>query len=289
GQPFWATPWFAETDGMPTQIRDGFARVLHGEEVRIDMLLNLPIGDRHFDFVMRPLFDQDGAVSGGVLEAVDITERRQSEEVLPHSQKLEPRGHRTAGAAHHFNNLPPTPRPAPASLRRRDLAEERRRRYIDAISETVERASKLTAQLLAFARRQPLKPEVFNVGAQVDNVVQLIRPLVGGRIEISVRIEASRCFTIADVAQFETALINLAINARDAMNDEGRLTISVMQADRLPSLRGQLARSGEFIAISVADTGTGIAPENLDAIFEPFFTTKEVGKGTGLGLSQAFG
>src|SRR5262249_23718401 len=142
---------------------------------------------------------------------------------------------------------------------------------------------------LAFARRQPLKPEVFDVGAQVDNVVQLIRPLVGGRIEISVAIDAPNCFTIADIAQFETALINLAINARDAMNDEGRLTMSVTQADRLPALRGQPARSGAFIAISVADTGSGIAPQNLDAIFEPFFTTKEVGKGTGLGLSQAFG
>jgi CheY-like chemotaxis protein len=153
----------------------------------------------------------------------------------------------------------------------------------------VERASKLTAQLLAFARRQPLKPEVFDVGAQVDNVVQLIRPLVGGRIEISVAIEAPGCFTIADVAQFETALINLAINARDAMNGEGRLTMSVTQTGGLPALRGQSTRSGDFIAISITDTGTGIAPENLDAIFEPFFTTKEVGKGTGLGLSQAFG
>ena len=84
-------------------------------------------------------------------------------------------------------------------------------------------------------------------------------------------------------------MINLAINARDAMNDEGRLTMSVTQTDGLPPLRGQPARSGEFVAIAVADTGPGIAPENLDKIFEPFFTTKEVGKGTGLGLSQAFG
>src|SRR5262249_6502092 len=155
--------------------------------------------------------------------------------------------------------------------------------------ETVERASKWTAQLLAFARRQPLKPEVFDVGAQVDNVVQLIRPLVGGRIEIAVTIEAPGCFTIADVAQFETALINLAINARDAMNDEGRLTMSVSRADKLPALRGQPARGGSFIATSASNTGSGIAPKNLDAIFEPFFTPKGVGRGTGLGLSQALG
>jgi signal transduction histidine kinase/ActR/RegA family two-component response regulator len=288
GKPFWETPWFSATESMPETVRKAFETVLEGREARLEMMLHLPIGDRYFDFAMRPVFDQHGKVAGAVPEAIDITERRQGEEVLRQAQKMEAVGQLTGGVAHDFNNLLTIIRSATDFLRRRELPEERRRRYVDAISETVERASKLTAQLLAFARRQPLKAVVFDVGAQVDNVVQLIRPLVGGRIEISVRIEAG-CFTIADVAQFETALINLAINARDAMNDEGRLTISVMQADRLPSLRGQPARSGEFIAICVADTGTGIAPENLDAIFEPFFTTKEVGKGTGLGLSQAFG
>jgi PAS domain S-box-containing protein len=289
GKPFWETPWFTATEGMPEAVRKAFETVLEGQEAQLEMLLRLPIGDRYFDFAMRPVFDQLGKVAGAVPEAVDITERRQAEEVLRQSQKMEAVGQLTGGVAHDFNNLLTIIRSATDFLRRRELPEERRRRYVDAISETVERASKLTAQLLAFARRQPLKPEVFDVGVQVDNVVQLIRPLVGGRLEISVAIEAPGCFTIADVAQFETALINLAINARDAMSDEGRLTISVMKADRLPALRGQPGRSGEFIAISVNDTGVGIAPENLDAIFEPFFTTKEVGKGTGLGLSQAFG
>jgi PAS domain S-box-containing protein len=289
GRPFWETPWFTATEGMPEAVRKAFETVLGGQEARQEMLLRLPIGDRYFDFTMRPVFDQHGKIAGAVPEAVDITERRQGEEVLRQSQKMEAVGQLTGGVAHDFNNLLTIIRSATDFLRRRELPEERRRRYVDAISETVERASKLTAQLLAFARRQPLKPEVFDVGAQVDNVVQLIRPLVSGRIEISVAIEVPGCFTIADVAQFETALINLAINARDAMNDEGRLTISVNQADKLPALRGQPARNGEFVAISVTDTGAGIAPENLDAIFEPFFTTKEVGKGTGLGLSQAFG
>jgi CheY-like chemotaxis protein len=202
---------------------------------------------------------------------------------------MEAIGQLTGGVAHDFNNLLTIIRSATDFLRRRELPEERRRRYVDAISETVERASNLTAQLLAFARRQPLKPQVFNVGAQVESVAQLVRPLVGARIEIKVDVQAPDCFTIADIAQFETALINLAINARDAMRDEGRLTISVRKAQGIPSLRAQAARSGDFVAVSVNDTGSGIAPENLDAIFEPFFTTKEVGKGTGLGLSQAFG
>ena len=289
GRPFWDTPWFAATEGMPQQIREAFAKVLHGKEVRLDMLLHLPVGDREFDFVMRPLFDQDSAVSGAVLEAVDITERRQSEEVLRQSQKMEAVGQLTGGVAHDFNNLLTIIRSATDFLRRRDLAEERRRRYVDAISETVERASKLTAQLLAFARRQPLKPEVFDVGTQVENVAQLVGPLVGGSIQIEVDIRDKDCFTLADIAQFETALLNLAINGRDAMNGEGRLAISVRKVTAIPVLRAQPARSGDFIAISVEDTGTGIAAKNISAIFEPFFTTKEVGKGTGLGLSQAFG
>jgi PAS domain S-box-containing protein len=289
GKPFWETPWFTGTVGAPDAIREAFAAVLRGEDVRTEMLLHVPIGDRYFDFAMRPLFDQHGAIRGAVPEAVDITERRQGEEALRQSQKMEAVGQLTGGVAHDFNNLLTIIRSATDFLRRRDLPEERRRRYVDAISDTVERASKLTAQLLAFARRQPLKPQVFNVGPQVENVAQLIRPLVGSRIQIEVDVDDSSTFSIADIAQFETALINLAINARDAMDGEGRLTISVRKVRMIPALRGQGARSGDFIAVSVDDTGAGIAPEHLAAIFEPFFTTKEVGKGTGLGLSQAFG
>jgi len=289
GALFWETPWFSATPGMPEIVHEAFNKVLKGEEVRIDMMLQLPIGERYFDFAMRPLYDRHGAVAGAVPEAVDITERRQGEEALRQSQKMEAVGQLTGGVAHDFNNLLTIIRSATDFLRRRELPEERRRRYIDAISDTVERASKLTTQLLAFARRQPLKPRVFDVGVQVENVAQLVRPLVGPRIQIDVEIGDFDAFTIADVGQFETALINLAINARDAMDGEGRLKIAVRKVGGIPALRAQPARGGDFIAVSVTDTGTGITAANLDAIFEPFFTTKDVGKGTGLGLSQAFG
>ncbi|UQD69521.1 PAS domain S-box protein [Bradyrhizobium japonicum] len=289
GKPFWDTPWFTGTHGMSATVRKAFDTVLKGEAVRLEMRLRLPIGERDFDFGMRPVLDRHGNITGAVPEAVDITERRRGEEALRQSQKMEAIGQLTGGVAHDFNNLLTIIRSATDFLRRRELAEERRRRYVDAISDTVERASKLTAQLLAFARRQPLKPQIFNVGSQVEAVAQLIRPLVGGRIEIAVEVNDGDCFTVADIAQFETALINLAINARDAMDGEGRLTIAVRKVAGIPSLRAQSARGGDYVAISVADTGSGIAPENIDAIFEPFFTTKEVGKGTGLGLSQAFG
>jgi PAS domain S-box-containing protein len=289
GKPFWDTPWFTGTEDMSDAVRGAFETVLKGEAVRMEMRLRLPIGERDFDFGMRPVLDRHGHITGAVPEAVDITERRLGEEALRQSQKMEAIGQLTGGVAHDFNNLLTIIRSATDFLRRRELPEERRRRYVDAISETVERASKLTAQLLAFARRQPLKPQIFNVGSQVEGVAQLVRPLVGGRIEIAVEVHDSACFTVADIAQFETALINLAINARDAMDGEGRLTIAVRKVKGIPSLRAQSARNGDYVAISVSDTGSGIAPEHLDSIFEPFFTTKEVGKGTGLGLSQAFG
>jgi len=289
GTLFWETPWFTATDGTAEAVRDAFDTALKGEEVRLDMKLALPAGERFFDFAIRPLFDRHGAVTGAVPEAVDITERRQGEEALRQSQKMEAVGQLTGGVAHDFNNLLTIIRSATDFLRRRELAEERRRRYVDAISETVERASKLTAQLLAFARRQPLKPQVFEVGAQVDNIAQLVRPLIGNRIQIDVEIGDFNAYTIADVGQFETALMNLAINARDAMDGQGDLKIAVGKVKAIPALRAQAQRSGDFIAVSVSDTGTGISTENLDAIFEPFFTTKAVGKGTGLGLSQAFG
>ena len=289
GKPFWDTPWFSGTEGMRDILHDAFIAVMRGEEVKTEMMLRLPIGERHFDFAMRPLRDQHGAVIGAVPEAVDITERRRGEEALRQSQKMEAVGQLTGGVAHDFNNLLTIIRSATDFLRRRELPEERRRRYIDAISETVERASKLTAQLLAFARRQPLKPQVFNVGAQVESVAQLIRPLVGARIQIEIEIDDPYRFAIADIAQFETALINLAVNGRDAMDHEGRLTIRIRKVDAIPALRAQASRRGDFVAISMQDTGTGIAPDHLAAIFEPFFTTKEIGKGTGLGLSQAFG
>ncbi|RXH42576.1 PAS domain-containing hybrid sensor histidine kinase/response regulator [Bradyrhizobium zhanjiangense] len=289
GKPLWETPWFSATEGMSALVREAFDAVLKGDAVRLEMRLRLPIGERDFDFGMRPVLDRHGNITGAVPEAVDITERRRGEEALRQSQKMEAIGQLTGGVAHDFNNLLTIIRSATDFLRRRELPEERRRRYVDAISETVERASKLTAQLLAFARRQPLKPQIFNVGSQVEGVAQLIRPLVGGRIEIAVEVEDPGCFTVADIAQFESALINLAVNARDAMNGEGGLTIAVRKVFGIPSLRAQSARGGDYVAISVTDTGCGIAPEHLDLIFEPFFTTKEVGKGTGLGLSQAFG
>src|SRR5436190_11645273 len=258
-RPFWETPWFSGTEGMSEAVRNHFADVMRGQDVTAEMRLQLPTGDRYFDFAMRPLRDQHGTIIGAVPEAVDVTERRQGEEALRQSQKMEAIGQLTGGVAHDFNNLLTIIRSATDFLRRRELPEERRRRYIDAISETVDRASKLTGQLLAFARRQPLKPQTFNVGTQVEAITQLIRPLVSGRIQIDVAIDDPDCHAVADIGQFETALMNLAVNSRDAMNGEGRIAIRVARAGGIPALREQPGRAGDFVAISMQDTGSGIA------------------------------
>jgi PAS domain S-box-containing protein len=289
GKPFWDSPWFSATPGARETVLTSFNAVKRGESIRAEMLLHLPTGERYLDFAMRPLFDHQGAVAGVLPEAVDITERRQAEEALRHSQKMEAVGQLTGGVAHDFNNLLTIIRSATDFLRRRELPEDRRRRYVDAISDTVDRASKLTGQLLAFARRQPLMPQVFDVGAQVEGVSQLLRPLVGSRIQISLDRRDPGCFALADVAQFETALINLAVNSRDAMDGEGVIAIRVAREDAIPASGTNEWRSGRFIAVSVTDSGKGVAPNRLAVIFEPFYTTKEVGKGTGLGLSQAVG
>jgi CheY-like chemotaxis protein len=202
---------------------------------------------------------------------------------------MEAVGQLTGGVAHDFNNLLTIIRSATDFLRRRDLPEDRRRRYVDAISDTTDRASRLTGQLLAFARRQPLAPVTFDVAAQVDSVASLIQPLVGSRISIEVDASPTKVFAVADIGQFETTLVNLAVNARDAMNGEGRLVVSAHPVSGIPAVRSEPPRQGNFVAVSIADTGTGIPAEHLQAIFEPFFTTKEIGRGTGLGLSQAFG
>nr|WP_279158618.1 response regulator [Pseudomonas corrugata] len=214
---------------------------------------------------------------------------KQTEAALRQSQKLEAIGQLTGGVAHDFNNLLTIIRSSVDFLRMPDLPNERRQRYMTAVSETVDRAAKLTSQLLAFARRQPLKPEVINVGKQVQSLGDMLETITGARMQVKVELCDRPCFIRADLSQFETALINMALNARDAMNCQGTLWLRLSCGEGMPPIRGHAGSGQPFVAVTLADTGTGIAAQDLEHIFEPFFTTKEVGKGTGLGLSQVFG
>ncbi|KMO16000.1 ATP-binding protein [Methylobacterium platani] len=219
----------------------------------------------------------------------EAVERERMEQDLRQSQKLEAVGQLTGGVAHDFNNLLTIIRSSVDFLRRPDLPEERRKRYMDAVSDTVDRAAKLTGQLLAFARRQSLRPEVFDAGERLRGVADMLDTITGARIRLMVEVPDAAALVRADVNQFETAVVNAAVNARDAMDGVGTLTMRVLAGQPMPSIRGHGGSRGPFVAVSLTDSGSGIPADVLGRIFEPFFTTKAVGRGTGLGLSQVFG
>jgi len=254
-------------------------------------------GERFWaNVLIDPIYDEAGVLIGYAKVTRDITERRKAQaeierarDALAQAQKLEAIGRLTGGVAHDFNNLLTVIRASADFLRRPDLSEEKRARYVDAIAETAGRAATLTGQLLAFARRQSLKPEVFDVGAQLTGLRQIIGTTLGSSAQLVLDLPEVPLLVEADPSQFETAVLNMVINARDAMPKGGQVRISAAAADRVPAVRGHAAAAGRFVAVEVADTGSGMTPDTITRIFEPFFTTKPVDKGTGLGLSQVYG
>ncbi|HXX03177.1 MAG TPA: ATP-binding protein [Xanthobacteraceae bacterium] len=218
----------------------------------------------------------------------DEAERREAAEgALRQAQRLEAIGQLTGGVAHDFNNLLMIVSGSVHRLRR-ELSGEKQQRLLDAIGNATQRGESLTRQLLAFSRRQMLQPCVIDLTRRLPELKEMLSRSLRGDIEIRVVVPSSPCLVKADPSELELALFNLAFNARDAMPSGGTLTITVKPI----MLRGKANEeglSGEFVAVRIADTGEGIAPEVLPRVFEPFFTTKEVGKGTGLGLSQVYG
>lgn len=236
-------------------------------------------------------FSWTGSFQDGRIYAAGrhVTSEREQAEALRQSQKMEAVGQLTGGVAHDFNNLLTVIRSSTDLLLRPSLTDERRLRYITAISETVDRASRLTGQLLAFARRQALQPAVFDVCDNLRAITGMIGTLTGSRIETVIDLSDAPCFVNSDPNQFDTALVNMVANARDAMTGEGKLSIAVRPVESMPLVRLHPQVTGPFVAISITDTGTGIPATQLEQIFEPFYTTKGIGEGTGLGLSQVFG
>ena len=218
-----------------------------------------------------------------------VAERSEAEAALRQAQKMEAIGQITGSLAHDFNNLLTVIRSSADLLRRDNVPDDRRRHYADAIADTADRAARLTAQLLAFSRRQALNPVVFDAAERIAATNEMLRTALGPRVELDIRRLCDNGLVEVDQGQFDAALVNLAINARDAMDGEGRLTITLEEADSLPPIREQPAANGSFLGIALADTGKGILPDDIPRIFEPFFTTKPAGKGTGLGLSQVYG
>ena len=278
-------------------IRGFMARALEGDAFTVTEEFGDPdLIKPYWEVSYSPLRETDGRIVGAFHYARDISVRLRGEaelataqEALRQAQKLEAIGQLTGGVAHDFNNLLTVIKSSTDLLKRPDLPEARRARYIAAISDTVDRAANLTGQLLAFARRQALQPRVFAACDSVRSLSDMLGTLTGSRIEIVTELPEQVCYVNADPSQFDTALVNMAINARDAMDGAGRLTISVRAADGMPAIRSHSAVPGDFVAIAISDTGAGIPDGLQEHIFEPFFTTKPVGQGTGLGLSQVYG
>ncbi|MDT9600457.1 hybrid sensor histidine kinase/response regulator [Sphingosinicella rhizophila] len=237
--------------------------------------------------VIDPIRADTGEHIGFAKITRDITENRRAQRELEdaraalfQSQKLQALGELTGGIAHDFNNLMTVIRGSADLLRRPDLGPEKTERYLSAIIETADRAATLTSHLLAFGRRQPLKPEVIDLNIRLDALAEVLTRTLGGRVEVKLDLAPSLWLVEADSTQLETALLNAAINARDAMPDGGELTIAT---------RNVPGEQGDLICIALHDTGHGMPAEIAERAFEPFFTTKPVGKGTGLGLSQIHG
>lgn len=214
----------------------------------------------------------------------EIVERERAEEALRQSQRMEAMGQLTGGVAHDFNNILMVASSGLDLMERTD-DPARRQTLMDGMRQAVERGASLTRQLLAFSRRGALQPQVINLADRVNAMEVLLDRSLGEEVSVDLEMPPDLWRVEVDPAQFELAILNLAVNARDAMPGGGRITISAVNRPDL--VQGDL--KGDFVEVCVMDTGTGVPEELLGRVFEPFVTTKEVGKGTGLGLSLVYG
>jgi PAS domain S-box-containing protein len=241
--------------------------------------------------VISAIRDPSGRLLGFAKVTRDVTEQKKVEEQLRQAQKMEAIGQLTGGVAHDFNNLLTVIMGNLEHLERLTPAAQPTRRLIAAALRGASRAAILTDRLLAFSRRHPLAPEVLSVNKLVAGMSDLVRRTIGETVLVETVLAGGLWSTLADSNQLENALLNLAVNARDAMSDGGKLTIETANShlDEAYARMNDEVQAGQYVAISVTDTGVGMSAEVVARAFEPFFTTKDIGQGTGLGLSQVYG
>ncbi|MGA2640361.1 MAG: PAS domain S-box protein [Spirochaetia bacterium] len=236
-----------------------------------------------------PVFDSAGAIVKYVAVKHDVTRERQLEDQLRQVQKMESVGRLTGGVAHDFNNILQAIT-GYCDLLKAGVSDENQQ-YVEEITKAAERATTLTAQLLAFSRRQILRPRVVETKDLIRSMQKMLERVIGEDIELRTLIDPDTGNFLADPGRMEQVLLNLAINARDAMPSGGKLTLETsnraFDAEYVRDHPG--VKAGQYVRIAVSDTGVGMDQETLSHIFEPFFTTKEMGKGTGLGLSTVYG
>ena len=271
--------WRATLDGRRTSLRDQPYRFAASGK------------SGFYDADYAPLYAPDRSIVGGFAFLRDTTEQREIEEQLRHSQKMEAIGQLTGGVAHDFNNLLTVILGNLDNLQRHLPDSPEAQRMAGAIMRAAGRAATLTHRLLAFARRQPLEPKPIEVNRLVAGMSDLVRRALGEGIVIETVLAGGLWRTLADPNQLENALLNLAVNARDAMPVGGKLTIETANSllDEAYAAAHEDVRPGQYVLVAVSDTGTGMSKDVAERAFEPFFTTKDVGQGTGLGLPQVYG
>ncbi|MDA9401899.1 CHASE3 domain-containing protein [Bradyrhizobium sp. CCBAU 45389] len=270
------------------------ARVLSGEEFEdLEMIVRPHSGNqiRHLMISGRPMLDGQGDITGAVLVYHDATTSRETERQLHQSQKLDAIGKLTGGVAHDFNNMltviSGNTETLVASLKQQPELQ-RAARLID---DAAERCAELIQHLLAFARRQPLQPRNVEINAAITDIAKLLRPTLGEQIQIETVLEQGPMTAHIDPSRLTNAVLNMAINARDAMPNGGKLLLETHRVvlDEAYAQANAEVRPGPYVMLAVSDTGTGMSADTQQMAFEPFFTTKEVGKGSGLGLSMVYG
>jgi PAS domain S-box-containing protein len=258
-----------------------------GEPVEYEYTDVFPSGEVTRRSFLVPLHDDIGLVNRVLLTSMDLTAMRQMEAQLRQAQKMEAIGQLTGGIAHDFNNLL-TVVLGNLELLQGRVQDERSMRHLRAAQRAAERGGALTHQLLAYARRQPISPRAVDLAALIRGMGDLLQRSLGGLVRVEFKLAADLWPAFCDPTQLELMLLNLAINARDAMPGGGTIGIHAHSVSKGGKLPRELT-PGDYVSISVIDTGTGMPPEIRDRAFEPFFTTKEPGKGSGLGLAQVWG
>ncbi|MBR0701086.1 CHASE3 domain-containing protein [Bradyrhizobium diazoefficiens] len=269
-------------------------RVLRGEKFEdLEMIVRPHSGNppRHLMVSGRPMLDGQGEISGAVLVYHDATMSRETERQLYQSQKLDAIGKLTGGVAHDFNNMLTVISGNTETLVQSLKQQPELQRVARLIDDAAERCAELIQHLLAFARRQPLQPRNVEINAAIADIAKLLRPTLGEQIQIETVLEQGPMTAHIDPSRLTNAVLNMAINARDAMPNGGKLLLEthrVVLDEAYAQAHADVA-AGPYIMLAVSDTGTGMTIETQHKAFEPFFTTKEVGKGSGLGLSMVYG
>jgi signal transduction histidine kinase/CHASE3 domain sensor protein/ActR/RegA family two-component response regulator len=269
-------------------------RVLRGEQFEeLEMIVRPHSGNppRHLMISGRPMRDGQGHISGAVLVYHDATHSRETERQLHQSQKLDAIGKLTGGVAHDFNNMLTVISGNTETLVASLKQQPELQRVARLIDDAAERCTELIQHLLAFARRQPLQPRNVEINGAIADIAKLLRPTLGEQIQIETALEQGSLTSHIDPSRLTNAVLNMAINARDAMPNGGKLLLETRRVvlDEAYARANPDVVSGPYVMLAVSDTGTGMSADIQHKAFEPFFTTKEVGKGSGLGLSMVYG